>query len=408
MKNESLPLLSVEEVWARMQAEAVAVADCERVTLDEALSRVLAEDLRAPITVPGFDNSAMDGYAFRADDARGRRELPISLRVAAGDPPGKLSPGTACRIFTGAPVPAGADTVVIQEHCERRGDTLVLPEAWTPHANIRRAGEDIRAGDVILQAGARLSPQAVGLAASCGFSEVLVRRRLRVAILSTGNELKTAGLGPLNQGQIYDSNRPMLHALLAHLGCEIQAAGPVSDDVAATCEALRAAAQAADVIFTTGGVSVGEEDHVKTALEAEGTLALWRVAIKPGKPLAFGRVGAAHFVGLPGNPVSAFVTFLLFAQPFLKALMGQTPGPLRGFPVRAAFMRATPDKRREFLRARLTIRADGALWAEAYPRQSSGVLSSTVWADGLVDIAAGRTVAEGEAVPFLPFEGLGC
>ncbi len=406
MKGGSAPLLSVEEVWARMRADATAVVEGERVALDEALSRVLAEDLRAPITVPGFDNSAMDGYAFRADDARGQRELSISLRVTAGDAPGKLSPGTACRIFTGAPMPAGADTVVIQERCERRGDTLVLPDQWTPHANIRRAGEDIRAGDVILREGQRLTPQAVGLAASCGFAEVLVRRRLRVAVLSTGDELRAAGSGPLGQGQIYDSNRPMLRALLAQLGCETRTAGPLGDELATTRQALRAAAESADVIVTTGGVSVGEEDHVKAALEAEGTLALWRVAIKPGKPLAFGRVGEAHFLGLPGNPVSAFVTFLLFVGPFLKALMGETPAPLRAFPVQAAFTRGTPDSRREFLRARLATGADGTLWAETYPRQSSGVLSSTVWADGLVDIAAGRAVAEGDSVPFLPFEGL--
>ena len=406
MKGESAPLLTAEEVWARMHAAAVAVAGGERIALDETLSRVLAEDLRAPITVPGFDNSAMDGYAFRAEDARDRRELPISLRVAAGDPPGQLPAGTACRIFTGAPVPVGADTVVIQERCERRGDILVLPEQWTAHANIRRAGEDIRAGDMILREGQRLTPQAVGLAASCGFAEVVVRRRLRVVVLSTGDELRTAGSGPLNHGQIYDSNRPMLRALLARLGCETRSAGPLGDDLTTTRQALRAAAETADVIVTTGGVSVGEEDHVKGALEAEGTLALWRVAIKPGKPLAFGHIGEAHFLGLPGNPVSAFVTFLLFVGPFLKALMGEAPTPLRAFPVRAAFGRAKPDNRREFVRARLTTRADGTLWAEAYPHQSSGVLSSTVWADGLVDIAAGRTVAEGDDVPFLPFEGL--
>ncbi len=406
MKGDHAPLLSVEEVWAQMREAAATVTECERIALPEALSRVLAEDLHAPVTVPGFDNSAMDGYAFSADDARGVRELPISLRVTAGDAPGTLAPGTACRIFTGAPMPSGADTVVIQERCERRGDTLILPDTWTPFANIRRAGEDLQTGDVLLKSGQRLTPQAVGLAASCGFAEVSVRRRLRVVVLSTGNELRAAGSGPLGSGQIYDSNRPMLNALLARLGCTVRAGDPLGDDLAMTRRALREAARGADVIVTTGGVSVGEEDHVKAALEAEGTLSLWRVAIKPGKPLAFGRVGTARFLGLPGNPVSAFVTFLLFVQPFLKALMGETPARLRGFPVRAAFARNRPDNRREFLRARIVARDDGGLWAEPHPRQSSGVLSSTVWADGLVDLATGRTVAEGDIVPFLPFEGL--
>ncbi|MHB1753124.1 MAG: molybdopterin molybdotransferase MoeA [Acidiferrobacter sp.] len=406
MKDGHPPLLSAEEVWARMRKDAVPVTECEKVTLAQALSRVLAQDVRAPITVPGFDNSAMDGYAFRAADAQDRRELPLSLRVAAGDKPEALAPGTACRIFTGAPLPSGADTVVIQERCERRGDTLILPEQWTPHANIRRAGEDIRAGDVILTEGQTLTPQAVGLAASCGFTEILARRRLRVTVLSTGDELRPAGSGPLREGQIYDSNRPMLNALLMRLGCEIHAAGALGDDLARTRQALREAAQTADVIVTTGGVSVGEEDHVKAAVEAEGMLSLWRVAIKPGKPLAFGRVGGAHFLGLPGNPVSAFVTFVLFVQPFLKALMGATPTDLRAFPVHAGFERKTPDTRREFVRARLVTRDDGALWAHTHPRQSSGVLSSTVWAEGLVDIAAGRCVAEGDLVPFLPFEGV--
>ena len=408
MGDKSAPLLSAEDVWARMRAAAVVVAQCEQVALSDAPMRVLAEDLHATVTVPGFDNSAMDGYAFRAEEARERREMPISLRVAAGDSPGVLASGTACRIFTGAPIPDGADTVVIQERCERRGDILVLPEKWTPYANIRRAGEDIREGDVVLRAGQRLTPQAVGLAASCGFAEIPVRRRLRVAIVSTGDELRAAGSGPLHKGQIYDSNRPMLEALLRRLGCEVHALGALGDDLAATRQALRAAAGAADAIVTTGGVSVGEEDHVKTALEAEGTLALWRVAIKPGKPLAFGRVGEAYFLGLPGNPGSAFVTYLLFVQPFLKALMGEAQTGLQAFPVRAGFARATPDSRREFVRARLTVQDDGAVWAHAHARQGSGVLSSTVWADGLVDIAAGRVVAEGDSVPFLPFGGLGC
>ncbi|MHB8253743.1 MAG: molybdopterin molybdotransferase MoeA [Acidiferrobacter sp.] len=401
------PLLSLEDTLARLHAGLVAVTGTERLALTLSSSRVLAESLRSPITVPGFDNSAMDGYAFCSHDlAPGLRELPISLRVMAGDRPMTLAPGTACRIFTGAPLPARADTVVMQEDCEQHEDTLILPAQWTVGTHIRRAGEDIRAGDTILEKGQRLTPQAIGLAASCGFSHVRVQRRVRVALLSTGNELREADGGPLQDGQIYDSNRPMLKALLIRMGCEVESIGPIIDDLEVTKAALRQAAAHADLIVTSGGVSVGEEDHVKIALEAEGTLALWRVAIKPGKPLAFGRIGQAHFLGLPGNPVSSFVTFLLFVRPFLMALEGEIVKPLRGFPVRADFTRLRPDKRREFIRAQLALGTDGELWAYAYPQQSSGVLSSTTWADGLVDVTLGTTVARGDKVAFLPFEGL--
>lgn len=401
------PLLSLEETWARLLAGLSAITEEERLPLAEGSYRVLAEPLRARINVPGFDNSAMDGYAFSARDlGPGSRELPIGLRVAAGDAPSVLPMGTACRIFTGAPLPVGADTVVIQEDCTTRGDTLIVPPQWTIGDHIRRAGEDIRAGDTILEKGRRLTPQAIGLAASCGFSEVCVYRRARVVLLSTGDELREAGGEPLRDGQIYDSNRPMLKALLRRMGCEVESLGPIGDDLEATRAALRHAAERADLIVTTGGVSVGEEDHVKTALEKEGALDLWRVAIKPGKPLAFGHIGRAHFLGLPGNPVSSFVTFLLFVRPLLTALEGETPRPPMRFPVYAGFTRAKGDKRREFLRARLTIRADGELEASSYAQQSSGVLSSVAWADGLVDLPADTTVALGDRVLFLPFEGL--
>ncbi len=407
MKHGGAPLLLLEEALAEMRRQATPVRECEQTGLAEGLGRVLGADLQSPVTVPGFDNSAMDGYAFRAADVTaGVETLPVRLRVAAGDPPGVLAPGTACRIFTGAPLPSGADTVVIQEQCGVRDDQVVLPAHWTPGAHIRRAGEDIEAGAVILRRGQRLDPPAVGLAASCGFTRVTVVRRLRVAVLSTGDELRPAGGAALRPGQIYDSNRPMLQALLARLGCELRDAGHLGDDREATRTALRAAASTADVIVTTGGVSVGEEDHVKAAVEAEGSLSLWRVAIKPGKPIAFGRIGASYFMGLPGNPVSAFVTFLLFVQPFLRALQGEPAQPWGTYPVRAAFTRLKPDNRREFLRARLDMRPDGSLWAEAHARQSSGVLSSVVWAHGLVDIPAGRTVAEGDTVSFIPFGGL--
>lgn len=402
-----IPLLSLEDTLSHLRGEIVPISECETATLAASAGRVLAEPLLSPITVPGFDNSAMDGYAFCSSDVpAGTRELVISLRVMAGDRPSSLATGTACRIFTGAPLPRGADTIAIQEECEEREGHVVLPEKWSAGNHVRRAGEDFRAGDVLLPKGHRLSPQAIGLAASCGLTQLRLHRRVRVALFSTGNELREAGGGPLQDGQIYDSNRPMLKALLEGMGCEVKSVGPIPDEVEATKRALREAAALADVIVTTGGVSVGEEDHVKAALQAEGALSLWRVAIKPGKPLAFGRIGQTYFLGLPGNPVSSFVTFLLFVQPFLRELGGEAPRPLRSFPVHAAFTRPHGDKRREFVRAQLVEGADGAVWAKPYSRQSSGVLSSTTWADGLVDIAGGRTVTEGDIVPFLPFEGL--
>lgn len=406
-KTPNAPLLSLEETLARLLAGVSAITEKERVALSDSGNRVLAKPLLARIDVPGFDNSAMDGYAFSSRDVgAGIRELPIGLRVTAGDTPSRLPPGAASRIFTGAPLPFGADTVVIQEDCAVRGDRLILPSKWEVGAHIRRAGEDISAGDTILDRGHRLNPQAVGLAASCGFCEIDVYRRVRVVLLSTGDELREAGGEPLRAGQIYDSNRPMLKALLLRMGCEVESLGPIGDNLETTRAALREAAKRADLIVTTGGVSVGEEDHVKAALEKEGALDLWRVAIKPGKPLAFGHVGSAHFLGLPGNPVSSFVTFLLFVRPFLVALSGETPRSPTRFPVHAGFTRAKGDKRREFLRARLTQRPDGELEATPYPQQSSGVLSSVAWADGLVDVPADATVALGDRVLFLPFEGL--
>lgn len=404
---KAVPLLSLEDTLAHLREKIVPISEGETVPLGLSSGRVLAEPLLSPITVPGFDNSAMDGYAFCGRDvAPHTRELVISSRVMAGDRPSSLTTGTACRIFTGAPLPQGADTVVIQEECREQEGRVVLPEQWSVGNHVRRAGEDFRAGDILLSKGQRLSPQAIGLAASCGLTQLRVQRRVRVALLSTGNELREAGGGPLQDGQIYDSNRPMLRALLEAMNCEVTSAGPVPDEVDATKQALRETAAFADVIVTTGGVSVGEEDHVKAALQAEGSLSLWRVAIKPGKPLAFGRLGKAYFLGLPGNPVSSFVTFLLFVQPFLRELNGEPPCPLRGFPVRAAFTRSYGDKRREFVRAQLVQGADETIWAKPYSRQSSGVLSSTTWADGLLDIAGGRTVSEGDVLPFLPFEGL--
>ncbi|MHB1565852.1 MAG: molybdopterin molybdotransferase MoeA [Acidiferrobacter sp.] len=400
-------LLTLEDALTQLLAGVSPVTETETVALRTADARILATPLRSDIAVPGFANSAMDGYAFASTDVRaGAGALPIAGRIIAGDAPGVLTPGCASRIFTGAPLPAGADTVVLQEDCAVRDGQLILPPVWRCGSHVRQAGEDIAEGSEVLAAGRRLRPQDVGLAAACGHTAVTVRRRLRVTLMTTGNELRTSGSGPLAPGQIYDSNRPMLRALLERLDCTVTDVPPLADDFAATRAALRTAAAAADVIVATGGVSVGEEDYVRAALEAEGVLRLWRIGIKPGKPLAYGRIGSCYFLGLPGNPVSGFVTFLLFVRPFLAALGGERLAPPPRFLVRADFARPKPDRRREFLRAQLHVGDDGAPQVRPFLQQSSGVLSSTSWADGLVDIEALTTVAIGDLVRFLPFSGL--
>ena len=408
------PLLDMDEALDRLLAAAGPVEGIDAVPTERALGRVLAEVVVSAVDVPPLDNSAMDGYAVRAADVTPGARLPVSQRLAAGRVGAALRPGTAARIFTGAAVPEGADAVVMQEDTDvdtepgassGEGAYVCFRRAPAPGENIRRAGEDIRRGATVLAAGVRLRPQELGLAASVGRAELCVRRRLRVVVFFTGDEIVLPG-GALGPGQIFNSNRYTLHGLLAGLGCEVTDLGVVRDDFAATVEVLGRAAQGADVVVTSGGVSVGEEDHVRAALAQIGRLELWRIAMKPGKPLAFGQVGGAAFLGLPGNPVSVFATFCLFVRPYLLRRMGVTDvRPVR-FPVRAAFTRPRPDPRREFLRARLRHAADGALEAEIFPNQSSGVLTSAVWADGFVDLPAGRTVAPGEAVPFLPFDAV--
>jgi molybdopterin molybdotransferase len=308
---------------------------------------------------------------------------------------------TAARIFTGAPVPAGADAIVMQERCRQDGDHVVIDAAPRPGEHIRRAGEDIARGAAVLAAGSILTPQAVGMAAAVGAAELPVFRRLSVGLLSTGDELTPPGQ-PLPPGGIYNSNRPMLRAMLERLGCEVEDLGDVADTFEATRKALRRAGALHDLVLTSGGVSVGEEDHVKAAVEAEGELNLWRIAIKPGKPFACGRVGNADFVGLPGNPVSAFVTFLLLVRPFIRKCQGAAATAPRALPLTAGFDWLKPVDRREFLRAR--VGADGRL--ELFPHQGSGVLTSTLWSDGLVDNPPGQAIRAGDAVRFLPFSEL--
>ena len=352
----------------------------------------------------------MDGYAVRAADcASGNATLAISQRIPAGHVGQPLQQGTAARIFTGALIPEGADAVVMQEQCVTDVSGLQVIVKHTPRSGewVRRAGEDIRSGSVILPAGTSLRAQELGLAASVGLAVLPVYRKLRVAVFFTGDELTMPGEA-LKPGAIYNSNRFMLRGLLQQLGCEVSDLGNVPDTLEATRHALRSAASGHDLIVTSGGVSVGEEDHIKPAVEAEGRLNMWQIAIKPGKPLAFGEVrrsdaeGDAFFLGLPGNPVSSFVTFLLFVRPFILALQGGKPVPPRRFPMRADFTWAKADKRNEFLRVRFNDKQG----LEMYPNQSSAVLTSTVWGDGLVDNPPGQTIAPGDTVSFIPFSEL--
>ncbi|MFO1363940.1 MAG: gephyrin-like molybdotransferase Glp [Burkholderiales bacterium] len=400
-------LLSVEEALERLLAGARAVGEVESVPTMAATGRVLAQAQTSALNVPPLDNTAMDGYAVRAADcASGAARLRVAQRIPAGAVGKPLAPGTAARIFTGAPIPPGADAVVMQEQTEAAGDDVIVKHAPKAGEWIRRAGEDIRAGSAILAAGVRLRAQEIGLAASVGIAALPVFRRVRVALFSTGNELVMPG-EPLPAGAIYNSNRFTLTGLLQMLGCEVADLGIVPDALESTRAALREAAGISDLIVTSGGVSVGEEDHVKPAVDAEGRLDLWRIAIKPGRPLAYGAVrraggGEAGFLGLPGNPVSSFVTFLLFVRPYVLRLQGAAESPPRGYAVRADFDWPRPDPRREFLRARFN--RDGGL--DLFPNQSSGVLTSTVWGDGLVDNPAQRPIKRGDTVRFLPFAEL--
>jgi len=407
------PLMAVREALDFLLAAARPVADVESVATLDANGRVLAADQLSMLDVPGADNTQMDGYAVRAADcADGSARLRVAQRIPAGSVGQPLEPGTAARIFTGALIPPGADAVVMQEQCELEGEYVVVKHVPRAGEWIRRQGEDVRTGAVILAAGTRLRGQELGLAASSGLATLPVRRRLRVAVFFTGDELAMPG-EPLKPGAIYNSNRFTLRGLLENLGCDFTDYGIVPDSLQATRETLREAARAHDLIITSGGVSVGEEDHIKPAVEAEGRLNMWQIAVKPGKPLAFGEVrreewteetgGTAFFIGLPGNPVSSFITFLLFVRPFLLRLQGVS-GPVepRSIAMRADFDWPKPDRRNEFLRVRMN---DGG-GLDLFPNQGSGVLTSTVWADGLVDNPPGQSIARGDVVRFMPFAAL--
>jgi molybdopterin molybdotransferase len=400
------PMLSTSDALATLLGAASAVAGAETLPTFDALNRVLAADVVSPLDVPPMNTSAMDGYAVRiADLIQGERRLPVSQRIPAGHAPQPLAAGTAARIFTGATVPPGADAIVIQEQTELAGDAVTILHLPKAGEWITAQGADIRSGSVILPAGTRLTPQALGLAASVGCAELSVMRRVKVAVFFTGDELTMPG-EPLKPGAIYNSNRYTLRGLLEKLGCEVTDYGIVPDQLDATRATLREAAQGHDLILTSGGVSVGEEDHVKPAVEAEGRLSMWQIAMKPGKPLAFGAVrraeGETFFIGLPGNPVSTFVTFLLFVRPFVLRLSGVRVVTPRALSLRADFTQSKADRRNEFLRAR--INPAGGL--DLFPNQSSAVLTSTVWGDGLIDNPPNHVISAGETVHFIPFSEL--
>ncbi|WP_194721580.1 molybdopterin molybdotransferase MoeA [Noviherbaspirillum malthae] len=406
--TEKKAMLSAAEALDILLSAARPITESEIVSTLDANGRILAQAQSSTINVPPMDNTQMDGYAVRsAECAGGAASFKVSQRIPAGVVGEPLKPRTIARIFTGAMIPEGADAVVMQEQCEADSATGVVTVKHAPQPGewIRLTGEDIRAGSVILEAGTRLRAQELGLAASVGLAALPVLRKPRVAVFFTGDELAMPG-EPLKPGAIYNSNRFTLRGLLENLGCEFTDFGIVPDTLDATRETLRKAAAGHDLIITSGGVSVGEEDHIKPAVEAEGRLNMWQIAIKPGKPLAFGEVnrsgGTAFFLGLPGNPVSSLITFMLFVRPFILRLQGVANVAPRAYAMRADFAWPKADRRNEFLRAR--INADGGL--DLFPNQSSAVLTSTVWGDGVIDNPPGQTIAPGNTVRFIPFNEL--
>ena len=407
------PMLTAQQALDHLLSHAKPVEESESIPMQATLGRVLAENVSSLVDVPPLDNTSMDGYAVRTADTQNSGSiLRIAQRIPAGSVGIQLEPGTAARIFTGAPIPPGADAVVMQEDC-------AVPEgvAYQVQVNIapvsgqwiRRKGEDLSAGKMALTAGTYLRPQELGVAASAGLTHLNVKRRVKVAAFFTGDELALPG-EPLKPGGIYNSNRDTLLACLRSLGCDATDLGIVPDRLDATRAALRKASKDHDLIITSGGVSVGEEDHIKPAVNAEGRLDLWQIAIKPGKPLAFGAVhksdapkeGEAWFIGLPGNPVSSFVTFLLFVRPFILKLQGREAKLPQSYLMRADFDWLKADRRNEFLRVK--INAVGGL--DLFPNQSSGVLTSASWGDGLVDCSPGEPIKKGDMVKYIPFDAL--
>ena len=399
-------LLPVDQAIQSLLEQAIPTESVVHIPVRDTYRKILAEDIVSKVRVPPADNSAMDGYAVQLSDTQTDKPLSVSQRIPAGTPPSPLIAGTAARIFTGAQIPQGADTVIMQENAEADGDHVrftSLPNS--PGANIRQAGEDIQNGATILEKGTALRPQEAGLLASIGIDQVHVFQPLRVAVLSTGSELVAPGT-PLQPGQIYNSNRPMLLSFLDSLGLEAIDAGICADSFEGTKDALNNAAESADVVITSGGVSVGEEDHVKAAVEALGEINLWKVAIKPGKPFAFGKIhtqnkkGATPLLGLPGNPASVFTTFLILARPFLLKCQGKSNTQTSTVQVPAGFSRKSVS-RQEYLRVRIV---DGKL--ETFPNQGSGVLTSACWGEGFAVHRIGEEIAVDQPIDFIPFASL--
>ncbi|MEW8032599.1 MAG: gephyrin-like molybdotransferase Glp [Candidatus Thiodiazotropha endolucinida] len=400
-------LKPVDEALAFLLDQVKPITQHETLALDESLGRVLAAPVQSQVDVPPWDNSAMDGFAVNSNDLQSDEvRLHVAQRIPAGSVGTSLEPGTAARIFTGAPVPENADAVVIQEVCRIDGEEVVIMESPAIGANIRKAGEDILQGEEILPAGIKLDAQHLGLAASVGVAELSVFRRLKVAVFSSGDELVMPG-EELKAGQIYNSNQFTLSGMLQRLGCEVIQLGIVEDTFEATCDALSRAAEEADLVLASGGVSVGEEDHVKPAVERLGSLELWKIASRPGKPLAFGYIGETPFMGAPGNPVSLFVTFSLFARPFILRMQGLS-GEVRPKPVSviAGFEKDATDKRQEYARGRLELNGQGQAVVKLYPNRSSGVLSSVVWANGLAVLPPLTAIKPGDPVDFIPYNEL--
>jgi molybdopterin molybdotransferase len=399
---------TAQEALAYLLDQAVGVQEVELVSTQEALGRVLAEDLLSQVDVPPMNNTQMDGYAVRCDDIHCEGlVLPVSQRIPAGHVGHILEKGTVARIFTGATIPEGADAVIMQEQCKLEGDLVRFLEVPRKGQWIRLRGEDLQQGQVALKKGSYLRAQELGVAASAGYAELKVYRKIKVAAFFTGDELTMPG-EPLKPGSIYNSNRDTLLACIRSLGAIATDFGIVPDTLESTRAALRKASQDHDLIITSGGVSVGEEDHIKPAVTAEGRLDMWQIAIKPGKPLAFGSVRQQKssvetwFMGLPGNPVSSYVTFLLFVRPFMLKLQGRNQVHMPIMTMRADFDWPKADRRNEFLRVR--INSEGGL--DLFPNQSSGVLTSASWADGLVDNPPSQTIKKGDIVKYIPFSGM--
>ena len=405
--NQSL--LSADEALEFLLDASTATEKKESVSLDNSLSRILASDIHSTINVPGFDNSAMDGYAIALNDNQlleKNLSFDVVDRIPAGSTGNELNKGCAARIFTGAPIPKGANTVIMQEECEvsEDGAQITITRVIKLNENIRPTGNDILENDVILSSGKQIQPQDISLASSVGVGELTVYKKIKVGVFFTGDELVEPGI-PLSSGQIYNSNRYALVALLEQVGCEVINLGNIEDKFSATCDALESLESLCDLIMTTGGVSVGEEDHVNPAVESLGEINLWKIRMNPGKPLAYGKVKQTPFIGLPGNPVSSFVTFCIFSLPFIKKMQGNNNYQSKIIKVKANFECKRAKPRREYARARID-HSESTPVANLYPKQGSDVMSSIVWADGLVEIPENKTVELGELLNYYPLSEL--